>query len=216
MPRGPDRGARLPPRQLALRLPRWVEPFLRGRPRRFATVPGRMAFVIEAAQRNVAAGTGGPFAAAVFERESGALLSLGVNLVTSGGLSILHAELVALALAQRRAGSYDLGGPGLPAHELVSSAEPCAMCLGAVPWSGVRRLVTGARDADARAIGFDEGAKPRRWRSALEARGIAVVSDVGRAEAVRVLREYVSRGGPIYNARVQDGALPPPRRTPAP
>ncbi|MBX3176281.1 MAG: nucleoside deaminase [Candidatus Hydrogenedentes bacterium] len=166
----------------------------------------RMAFVIEAARRNVSERTGGPFAAAVFEQESGRLVALGVNLVTTQGASILHAEIVALALAQRAAGNYDLGAPGLPAHELVTSTEPCAMCLGAIPWSGVRRVVCGARDEDARAAGFDEGAKPADWAGALAARGIAVLRDVARAEAAGVLREYADGGGPIYNSRAGTGA----------
>ena len=73
------------------------------------------------------------------------------------------------------------------------------MCLGAVPWSGVTRLVCGARDEDARRVGFDEGAKPADWIGAMESRGIAVVRDVLRAEAVAVLDLYVARGGRIYS-----------------
>ena len=87
----------------------------------------------------------------------------------------------------------------LPAHELVTSVEPCAMCLGAVPWSGVRRLVCGARGEDACAIGFDEGAKPADWVRGLESRGIEVQRDVLRAAAVAVLRRYVEEGGVLYN-----------------
>jgi len=160
-----------------------------------------MSFVIEAAQLNVSKGTGGPFAAAVFETESGKLVSLGVNLVTSEGLSILHAEMVAFALAQKKIGSYDLGRYDLPAHELVTSIEPCAMCFGAIPWSGVRRVITGARDADARRIGFDEGPKMKEWRSELEKRGIATICDVSREAAAQVLLNYSLQGGKIYNSR---------------
>lgn len=188
---------------LTIRLPEWIEHFLQRYPTNFPSVKDRMSFVIEAARLNVANRTGGPFAAAVFERDSGRLVSLGVNLVPSAGLSILHAEMVALSLAQAKLGSYDLGGPGLPAHELVSTTEPCAMCLGAIPWSGVRRLVTGARDSDAREIGFDEGSKRDDWRDQLEQRGIAVIRDVERDAAVRVLRDYSLRGGDIYNSRQQ-------------
>jgi tRNA(Arg) A34 adenosine deaminase TadA len=46
---------------------------------------------------------------------------------------------------------------------MVVSTEPCALCLGAIPWSGIRRLVCGARDEDARSIGFDEGEKVPYW-----------------------------------------------------
>lgn len=186
---------------LEIQLPEWVEDFLLGRAACIAPLQDRMSLVIEAARLNVSQGTGGPFAAAVFESGSGKLVSLGVNLVVSGGLSILHAEMVAFALAQKKTGSYDLGRRDLPAHELVASTEPCAMCFGAIPWSGVRRVITGARDADARSIGFDEGPKMKGWRSELEKRGIATLCDVEREAAARVLLDYSLQGGKIYNSR---------------
>lgn len=165
----------------------------------------RMAFVVALARRNVETGSGGPFGAAVFESASGRLLAAATNLVVKSGLSVAHAEIVALSLAQRTAGSYDLGAPGLPAFELVTSVEPCAMCTGAVLWSGVRRLVFGAGGDEARAIGFDEGPKPPDWAKELRERGIEVVGNVRRAEAVAVLEDYRSAGGPIYNARSAGG-----------
>jgi tRNA(Arg) A34 adenosine deaminase TadA len=161
----------------------------------------RMALVIDLARKNVDADTGGPFGAGIFDMQSGRLVAPGVNMVIPGNCSAAHAEIMAIIVAQKIMGTYDLGGEGLPAMELVTSAEPCAMCLGAVVWSGVRRLVCGARDLDARAIGFDEGPKPDDWTSALQHRGIAVVRDVGRPEAAAVLKHYVERGGRVYNAR---------------
>lgn len=92
----------------------------------------------------------------------------------------------------------------MPVHDLVTSCEPCAMCFGAVPWSGVRGLVCGARDEDARAIGFDEGPKLESWVRALEQRGIEVVRDVHRVVARRVLEDYAIAGGPIYNSRAEE------------
>lgn len=152
-----------------------------------------MRVVLDLVREQITRGSGGPFAAAVFA-EDGSLLSVGVNLVEPTQCSLLHAEMVAIALAQRQLGHYDLAG-----CELVCSTEPCAMCFGAVPWSGVSRLVCGARDADARAIGFDEGAKLPDWQQALEARGIVVVRDVLRSEAAALLQDYARRGGLIYN-----------------
>jgi tRNA(Arg) A34 adenosine deaminase TadA len=160
-----------------------------------------MAFVIKASQRNVDAGTGGPFAAAIFNSETDELISLGVNLVTTQGMSILHAEMVAISLAQRKLGSYDLGAEGLPMLELATTTEPCAMCFGAIPWSGVQRVVAGARDEDARHIGFDEGPKLKDWVAALRERNIAVSVDVKRDEAKSVLENYLKASGRIYNSR---------------
>jgi len=158
-----------------------------------------MNFVIEAARQNIERRTGGPFAAAIFESASGALVSLGVNLVTTLNTSILHAEMVAIALAQLKLQTYDLGRPDLPEYALVTSTEPCAMCLGAIPWSGVRKVITGARDCDARAVGFDEGQKVSDWKGGLRARGIDVVTEVQRDSARAVLEVYRDLGGSIYN-----------------
>jgi len=164
-------------------------------------VNDRMSFVIETSRRNVLENTGGPFAAAVFESDTGKLVSLGVNLVTTQRISILHAEIVALTVAQRKLGTYDLGAADMPSHELVTSTEPCAMCYGAIPWSGVRRVITGSRDADVRGIGFDEGPKIEHWQEELEKRSIEVITNIQRDSAARVLVEYAENGGHIYNAR---------------
>ncbi len=187
--------------EVKLRLPDWVGELSSDADRRYRTVEDRMRFVVELSRLNVRRGTGGPFGAAIFERETGRLLAPGVNLVVGSGCSVFHAEMVAVMVAQKSLGTFDLGGEGLPPYELVASTEPCAMCLGATPWSGVRHLVCGARDEDARAVGFDEGAKMAEWVGSLEERGISVELGVLRGEAVAVLREYAERGGEIYNSR---------------
>ncbi len=158
-----------------------------------------MGFVIAASRENIQRGTGGPFGAGVFDSD-GKLISLGVNIVEASNCSILHAEMVAIALAQKAVGRYDLSNGGKEDYELVASTEPCAMCFGALPWSGVKRLTCGARDEDARSIGFDEGPKLDNWSQALEHRGITVVRDVLRQEAAKVLQDYAESGGAIYNS----------------
>lgn len=159
----------------------------------------RMRFVVDLARRNVDSGCGGPFAAAVFESGSGALLAAATNLVVASHCSTAHAEVLALSLAQQARGSHDLGAADFPAVELVTSCEPCAMCLGAIAWSGVRRVVSGASGGDAEALGFDEGPKPADWAGEMRRRGIEVVEGILRAEAVAVLQAYRAAGGRIYN-----------------
>jgi len=187
---------------LSISLPDWLVEVcapLAGTP--LSSAEARMDFTIGLARRNVEEGTGGPFAAAVFDLSTKCLVAPGVNMVTSRLCSSAHAEIVALSMAQQRLGNYDLGAPGMPRCELVSSTEPCAMCLGAVPWSGVRALTCGARGEDACAIGMDEGSKPADWVGELERRGIAVTRDICRDDAADVLRAYQASGGIIYNAR---------------
>lgn len=186
---------------VTLRLPEWVGEFLADPATVYVTAQERMGLAVALARENVRRGTGGPFGAAIFERETGRLVAPGVNLVVASGCSVFHAEMVAIMVAQQIVGDFDLGAEGQLPYELVASTEPCAMCLGATPWSGVRGLVCGARGEDAEEIGFDEGSKPAGWIRLLEDRGISVVMDVRREEAVSVLREYVQRGGDIYNSR---------------
>ncbi len=182
-----------------IRLPHWVGELLAHSPKIFRTREDRMRFVVTLARENVQRQTGGPFGAGVFDA-NGYLVAPGVNVVVTYNCSILHAEMVAIALAQKKLGRYDISDEGKSDYELVASTEPCAMCFGAIPWSGVTRLVCGARDEDARCIGFNEGPKLPNWQQALEERGVQVSRDVLRQEAVDVLNLYVKVGGVIYNA----------------
>lgn len=183
-------------------LPPWIAPFLAAQPAVFPDDDSRMALVIDLARENVERGSGGPFGAAVFAAGSGELLAAGVNLVMEQQASLAHAEILALLLAQRRLGSHDLAGPGLPACELVTSAQMCAMCCGAVAWSGVRRVVCGARREDVEELlGFDEGPLPADWAAQLAARGIGVRQGVLRERARQVLLRYRDLSGVIYNSR---------------
>jgi tRNA(Arg) A34 adenosine deaminase TadA len=184
------------PTRFALDLPDWVAPWLARRPSSFPTDEDRTGVVLDLAGEHVERRTGGPFAAGIFEAASGRLLAVGVNLVVPSRACIAHAEMVAFALAGQGLGSFDLGAASPVV--LVASTEPCAMCLGAIPWSGVSRIVCSARDEDARAIGFDEGLKPPGWTTHLEASGIGVVRDVRRDEGRAVLQRYAALGGAVY------------------
>lgn len=164
----------------------------------YRTDEQRMAGVIDLARRNVDAGTGGPFSAAIFDGRSGRLVAAGVNVVVPTNAAIAHAEAMAVAASGQRLGSFDLGAHG--PTSLFASTEPCVMCLGVTVWSGVSRLVCAGRDEDAREIGFDEGPKHPDWVAALEKRGIAVERDMERDSSIDVLRHYLATGGNIYNA----------------
>ena len=158
-----------------------------------------MGLAIALARWNVLEESGGPFGAAVFERDSGRLVAVGVNLVVPLGNSALHAEMVAFMMAQARLGSYTLAEEGMPAHELATSCEPCAMCLGATLWSGVRRVICGATRDDAVRLQFDEGPVFDASYEYLQERGVDIVRGVQRAEAAEVLSLYRQRAGTIYN-----------------
>lgn len=185
--------------ELKVRIPDWLNEFLGKSQEVFPSTEDRMRFVLELARQNIEQQTGGPFGAGVFDK-NGHLVAPGINIVVTNNCSVLHAEIVAIALAQKHLGRYDIGDKGKNYYELVTSAEPCAMCFGAIPWSGVACVVCGARDEDVRRIGFDEGPKLPDWEQALKVRGIQVTRDILRQEAVSVLKLYTKLEGPIYNA----------------
>lgn len=179
-------------------LPAWLPDFLARLPASLESPEERMRVAISLAEANVANGSGGPFGALVVASDSGRVVSAGVNRVEPACCSSAHAEIVALSLAQQRLGMPSLRGTPLGPLELVSSCEPCTMCLGAIPWSGVSALLCGATKADAEAVGFDEGDRCEDWVGGLERRGITVHTSLLRQAAVEVLQRYAREGGAIY------------------
>jgi tRNA(Arg) A34 adenosine deaminase TadA len=167
--------------------------------RRYADDEDRMRLAIAVSRENVERGTGGPFGAAIFEAETGRLVAIGMNSVVRYNNCTLHGEMVAFMMAQAVVRSFTLNAPQLPAHELFTSCEPCAMCLGATLWSGVRRVVYGAQREDAKRLNFEEGPVfPESYRY-LEDRGITIVRSLLREDARAVLELYRAKSGKIYN-----------------
>lgn len=187
---------------ITLSLPDWVPAFIEKYPASLSTLEERMSLVLALTRENIMAKTGGPFGAAVFEKDSGKLVSVGVNRVMAETTSSAHAEVMALSFAQKNLEVYDLGGDGMVDHQLVVNAQMCAMCLGAVCWSGVRDVVYSASSQEVEQItGFDEGPVPENVVSVLTSRGISVTENFMQSEGIDVLKLYVEQGGFIYNAR---------------
>lgn len=165
----------------------------------YQTTEAKMRLAINVSRANVDRGDGGPFGAAIFEADTGRLVAVGMNSVVRYNNCALHGEMVAFMMAQKRTGSFTLKAPNLPAHELYTSCEPCAMCLGATLWSGVRRVVYGAAREDASRLNFEEGPVFPESYKYLEDRGIEIVRNVLRDEARAVLDAYRAKSGKIYN-----------------
>jgi tRNA(Arg) A34 adenosine deaminase TadA len=182
---------------VTIAIPRWIDEVVASHSGGFADDVARMRLAVRLSRENVERG-GGPFGAAIFAGEQ--VIAAGVNRVLDCGLSIAHAEIVAIMRAQTRLASQPTSTAAGPLT-LVTSCEPCCQCFGALVWSGVSELVCGAVTDDAEAVGFDEGPKPDSWPETLERRGIGVRLSVCRDEAREVLNEYKRRGGTIYGLR---------------
>lgn len=192
------------PHTYEISLPAWLIAELPELPDTVNGHEEQMALVHRLARRNFAEGNGGPFAAVVVERETGRVVSVGVNVVLSAQISSAHAEVVALGLAQKAVGSWNLRHDGI-ARDLIVNWRPCVQCYGATFWSGAAGLVIAGSGPELEEIStFDEGPVRDDWREQLEDRGMDVVSDVLRDEAIAVFEEYraaVQSGGlTVYNA----------------
>lgn len=194
---------------ITIALPDWIDAFLAERPTHYPGDGERMRLALDLARANVTCNSGGPFGAALFAADNGKLLGVGVNLVVHASCSIAHAEMDALAATQQSLGSHDLGSILTGGCVLACSAEPCAMCLGALGWTGISRLICAARDGDVRAIGFDEGDKPRDWPTLLARRGISLTRDLMRTEAIEILNHYAACNGVIYGPTRMTAQRPP-------
>lgn len=189
--------------QFEITLPDWAIAEHANLPNHMPTLDERMAHVIRFSQLNIEHDTGGPFAAGVFEKESGKLVVIGVNRVVPSSCSSAHAEVVALSLAQKMLKTFDLGGAGMPAYQLVVNWRPCVMCYGALHWSGVRSLVIAGDGPELEAItGFDEGPIHPNWRGELEKNGIEVKTGVKSEEAIAVFEQFATMGRLVYNGRL--------------
>lgn len=187
--------------QVHLTLPAWVHEAV-DTARTYDSDADKVALAVELSRRNLEAGTGGPFGAAVFN-EAGRIVAAGVNVVMPQNTSLAHAETMAYMLAQQRLqrarlNRDDAGRPD-GRYTLATSAQPCCQCYGATIWAGIDRLLIGARAEDVMALTeFDEGPLPDDWEGELDRRGIAVVRDLHRDDARAVLRAYGEGGGQRY------------------
>lgn len=87
-----------------------------------------------------------PFGALVVSADGMVLARTG-NLSATGQDPTAHAELLAIRLA-----AAEYGGAALAGGALVTSAEPCVMCSGAVYWAGLSNVVYGLSERRLRAL----------------------------------------------------------------
>jgi len=104
---------------------------------------------LDRAVENVESGQGGPFAALVVEGD--AVVATGTNTVTTTNDPTAHAEMEAIRAACAARGHFELTG-----CTLYTTCEPCPMCLGAIYWARLDRVVYAATSAQAADAGFDD------------------------------------------------------------
>jgi tRNA(Arg) A34 adenosine deaminase TadA len=108
-----------------------------------------MRAAIELSAEHMRAKEGGPFGAVIARGNE--IIARGWNKVTSTNDPTAHAEITAIRAAASALGTFQLRG-----CVLYSTCEPCPMCLGAVYWARLDRMVFAANRHDAAEAGFDD------------------------------------------------------------
>ncbi|MBV8563988.1 MAG: nucleoside deaminase [Methylobacteriaceae bacterium] len=104
---------------------------------------------VRLSRERMEAGFGGPFGAIIVQ--NGKVLAEGWNEVTSALDPTAHAEVTAIRRACHAVGDFSL-----PGATIYSSCEPCPMCLAAIYWARLERLVFANTRGQASDIGFDD------------------------------------------------------------
>ena len=149
---------------------------------------GFMQKAIDISIENVANG-GGPFGAVIVR--NGEIIATGTNRVTANNDPTAHAEVSAIRAACAKEQNFKLEG-----CTCYTSCEPCPMCLSALYWAGVERIVYGNTKEDAKAINFDDSfiydeiAKPYAQRA-------ISIHNLMREEALAGFRAWTAKDDKI-------------------
>ena len=118
---------------------------------------------------------------ALVVHDQGEIIGVGENLREKNNDPTAHAEIVAIKNAAQKIGNWRLDD-----LTMVVTLEPCAMCAGAIVQTRMKRLVFGAFDEKAGAVGSI-------WdvvRDARALRKIEVISGVLEKECAQVLTNF--------------------------
>ncbi len=104
---------------------------------------------IDLAREGMQSDLGGPFGAIIVKDQQ--IVGRGQNQVTSSHDPTAHAEVVAIRDACQKLSTFELHG-----CVIYTSCEPCPMCLGAIYWARIDRVVFAATRHDAAQANFDD------------------------------------------------------------
>lgn len=114
--------------------------------------------------------TGGPFGAVVVNNNQ--VIGEGHNQVTINNDPTAHAEIVAIRNACNTIQNFNLSGA-----TIYASCEPCPMCMAAIYWARISRVVYAASGEDAAKAGFDDTLIAREICTPYNQRSIEIKQD---------------------------------------
>lgn len=135
---------------------------------------------------------GGPFGAVITDSR-GYIISEAHSTVPSENDPTAHAEIKAIQMACRKKNSITLEN-----HIIYTTTEPCIMCLGAILWARISKIVFSTLISDSKNLGFNEVDFSLRdlvnfLRLSIEVRGPLL-----REEGLLLFKKWTNSGGRAY------------------
>ena len=148
-----------------------------------------MREAIRLSRQKMSANQGGPFGAVI--ARDGKIIARGWNRVTTANDPTAHAEIAAIRDACKKLKRFRLDD-----CELYTSCEPCPMCLGAIYWARLKRVLYATTRADAAAIEFADAFIYDEIRRPISRRVIPM-KPLLRAEALKVFAEWQKKADKV-------------------
>lgn len=149
-----------------------------------------MGLAIEVARRGVEAGQS-PFGSVIVR--DGTVVAAGHNTVWKTCDPTAHAEVNTIRAAAAAMGTIDLSGT-----TLYSTCEPCPMCLTAIHWAKIDRVVYGAEIEDAERAGFSELRISAKDMVKQGGSPLRVDNGVRRQECAKLFDQFLESNGKVY------------------
>ena len=153
-----------------------------------------MELSIKQAGKTMRKGIGGPFGAAIVNSKTGEIVCVTSNHVLADNDPTAHAEICAIRLACRILDTFDLTG-----YTIYTTGYPCPMCMGAIIWANLDKVIYAGESGDADRIGFRDD-----WIYQFIEEGcendlvVPVEADEEAREKVLELYKEYSKGGDMY------------------
>ena len=147
---------------------------------------------IKEAQKTMRENIGGPFGAAILDKE-GRLVCVASNTVLGSNDPTAHAEINAIRKAGQILGTHDLSD-----YILYATGYPCPMCISAIIWANIKYVVYGTNTHDAEKIGFRDEPIYRFIKRGMIDYNILQLKNEGREECLELFKEYKENNKEIY------------------
>ncbi|MCY1151452.1 MAG: nucleoside deaminase [Sphaerochaetaceae bacterium] len=150
-----------------------------------------MEKAIEQADKTMSQGIGGPFGAAIVDKDNN--IYVASNSVLDSHDATAHAEINAIRKASKALNTHDLSG-----CVLYTTCYPCPMCMSAAIWANIDKIIYGCSAKDAAEIGFRDDFIYTFIQNNCDNENIVELKQQDREKTLALFKKYKEKENIIY------------------